>query len=110
MALFDDILLTVDHDRTLTGPDSKIPQRNLEAIQYFTENGGSFTLNTGRSTTTMKPLLSRIPVNAPMVLYNGSAAWQDGRFCSYEPIPGKRIRSTMRWRSVWTRCGRHFRL
>lgn len=78
MALFDDILLTVDHDRTLTGPDSKIPERNLEAIQYFTENGGSFTLNTGRSTTTMKDLFRIIPVNAPFLLYNGSATWENG--------------------------------
>ena len=78
MALFSDILLTVDHDRTLTGPDSKIPARNLEAIQYFTENGGSFTLNTGRSTTTMKDLFHIIPVNAPFLLYNGSATWENG--------------------------------
>ena len=78
MALFDDILLTVDHDRTLTGPDSKIPERNLEAIRYFTENGGAFTLNTGRSTTTMKDLFHIVPVNAPFLLYNGSATWENG--------------------------------
>ncbi len=78
MALFDDILLTVDYDRTLTGPDSKIPARNLEAIRYFTENGGSFTLNTGRSTTTMKDLFQIVPANAPFLLYNGSATWEQG--------------------------------
>lgn len=78
MALFDDILLTVDHDRTLTGPDSKIPERNLEAIRYFTENGGAFTLNTGRSTTTMRDLFDIIPANAPFLLYNGSATWENG--------------------------------
>ena len=78
MALFSDILLTVDHDRTLTGPDSKIPERNLEAIRYFTENGGAFTLNTGRSTTTMRDLFDIIPVNAPFLLYNGSATWEKG--------------------------------
>ena len=32
---FSDILLTVDYDRTMTAPDSTVPQRNLEAIQYF---------------------------------------------------------------------------
>ena len=50
--MFKDILLTVDFDRTLTGPDSKIPPRNIEAIEYFMANGGSFTINTGRSTAT----------------------------------------------------------
>ena len=49
MAQFSDVLLTVDYDRTLTAPDSTIPERNLEAIRYFMENGGAFTVNTGRS-------------------------------------------------------------
>ena len=49
MSLFSDILLTVDFDRTLTAPDSSIPQRNIDAIQYFMDNGGAFTVNTGRS-------------------------------------------------------------
>ena len=79
MPLFDDILLTVDYDRTLTGPDATIPERNLEAIRYFMENGGTFTMNTGRSTTTMRDLFTKIPVNAPFLLYNGSALWEQGK-------------------------------
>ena len=86
MALFDDILLTVDYDRTLTGPDSTIPERNLEAIRYFMENGGAFTMNTGRSTTTMRDLFSKIPVNAPFLLYNGSAAWENGTLSDVQVI------------------------
>ena len=73
--MFSDILLTVDYDRTLTGPDSVIPERNLTAIRYFIQNGGTFTVNTGRSINTMGPLLQTIPVNAPFLLYNGSAAY-----------------------------------
>lgn len=75
---FSKILLTVDFDRTLTGPDSKIPERNIEAIQYFMENGGAFTVNTGRSTTTFSPYLETLPRNAPLLLYNGSAAYDKG--------------------------------
>jgi len=75
MALFSDILLTADFDRTLTAPDSSIPERNLEAIRYFMDNGGTFTMNTGRSVNTMGALLHTIPVNAPFLLYNGSAAY-----------------------------------
>lgn len=86
MGIFSDVLLTVDYDRTLTGPDSKIPQRNLEAIQYFMENGGAFTLNTGRSTTTARKLLNTLPVNAPMILYNGSAFYENGQLVDYIPI------------------------
>ena len=75
MGIFSDILLTVDFDRTLTAPDSTIPQRNIDAIHYFIDNGGIFTLNTGRSTNTMGNMLHTIPVNAPFLLYNGSAAY-----------------------------------
>ena len=77
--MFSDVLLTVDFDRTLTGPDSTIPQRNIEAIRYFTQNGGAFTLNTGRSVNTVGPLLDTLPVNAPFLLYNGSAAYDKGQ-------------------------------
>lgn len=72
---FSDILLTVDYDRTLTGPDSVVPVRNIEAIRYFMENGGTFTVNTGRSVAMARPFMDTVPVNAPLLLYNGSAAY-----------------------------------
>ena len=75
MARFEDILLTVDYDRTLTAPDATIPPRNLEAIRYFMDNGGIFTVNTGRTVASAKGLIGRVPINAPLLLYNGSAAY-----------------------------------
>ncbi len=75
MALYSDVLLTVDYDRTLTAPDSTIPERNLEAIRYFMENGGAFTVNTGRSVPMARVFSDRVPTNAPLLLYNGSAAY-----------------------------------
>ena len=75
MGIFSDVLLTVDYDRTLTAPDSTIPERNLEAVRYFMENGGAFTVNTGRSVPMTKVFRDRVPVNAPLLLYNGSAAY-----------------------------------
>ena len=86
MALFDDVLLTVDFDRTLTGPDGKIPQRNLDAIAYFMAEGGSFTVNTGRSVATFWKYLETIPHNAPFLMYNGSAAWDQGQLSLLKPI------------------------
>ena len=74
--MFSDVLLTVDFDRTLTATDSTIPPRNLEAIEYFTAHGGAFTVNTGRSVPMSRGmLLPEVPVNAPLLLYNGSAAY-----------------------------------
>lgn len=87
--MFSDVLLTVDFDRTLTGPDSVIPQRNLEAIRYFIENGGAFTVNTGRSVPmSLGRLLPEVPVNVPLLLYNGSAAYdkQTGQLSQCMPL------------------------
>ena len=72
--MFSDVLLTVDFDRTLTAPDSTIPKRNIEAIEYFMANGGAFTVNTGRSVPMYRPQKDRVRVNVPLLLYNGSAA------------------------------------
>ena len=75
MGMFSDILISCDFDRTLTAPDSTIPGRNLEAIRYFMDNGGAFTVNTGRSLAMSRELLKQVPVNAPLILYNGGAAY-----------------------------------
>ena len=86
--MFSDILLTVDFDRTLTAPDSTIPRRNFEAIRYFMENGGAFTVNTGRSVPMYSRLLNEVEVNAPLLLYNGSAAYdrETGELSLLRPI------------------------
>ena len=75
MGIFSDVLLTVDFDRTMTAPDSSIPERNLEAIRYFIENGGAFTVNTGRSLPMAKAFRDIVPVNVPLLLNNGSTAY-----------------------------------
>lgn len=79
MGLFSDILLTVDYDRTLTAPDSTIPQRNLDAIRWFMENGGAFTVNTGRSLPMAQAFKDKVPVNAPLLLYTGAVAYDAQR-------------------------------
>lgn len=76
--MYSDILLTVDYDRTLTAPDSTIPQSNLEAIEYFIAHGGTFTVNTGRSVPMSRRYMEKVPVNAPLLLYNGSG-WYDAK-------------------------------
>lgn len=86
MALFDDVLLTVDYDRTMTGPDSVVPQRNREAIRWFTDNGGSFTVNTGRGTNTLRHHLNDLQNNVPLLLYNGSMWYENGRLTNCKEI------------------------
>ena len=86
MALFSDILLTADYDRTLTDSNGQIPQRNLEAIRYFMDNGGAFTVNTGRSLPQSADVLKNVPMNAPFLCYNGGLTIQDGKILAQCPI------------------------
>ena len=87
--MFSDVLLTVDYDRTLTAPDSTIPERNIEALRFFMENGGAFTVNTGRSLPMARAFMDQVPVNAPLLLYNGSAAYdtEKQQICFMHRIP-----------------------
>lgn len=84
--MYRDVLLTVDYDRTLTAPDSTVPRRNIDAIRYFIENGGSFTINTGRSLTTYGSCIGKVPTNAPLLLLNGSAAYDGEKYIYTHPI------------------------
>lgn len=84
--MYSDILLTVDFDSTLTARDGSIPERNLAAIRHFIAEGGAFTVNTGRSYASFSRFLESVPVNAPLLLLNGSAAWENGVFSQVEPI------------------------
>ena len=81
MMNYSDVLLTVDFDRTFSARDSTVPQRNLEAVRYFMDNGGTFTINTGRSAVNFAKHIAETPVNAPFLLYNGSAAYENGQLC-----------------------------
>jgi HAD superfamily hydrolase (TIGR01484 family) len=97
--MFSDVLLTVDYDRTLTAPDSTVPERNLEAIRYFIANGGAFTINTGRSIPMTKVFRDKVPVNAPLLLMNGSVTYDphNGRIeaVCIQRDQGKTIRRVM---------------
>ena len=75
MGKFDGLLLASDFDDTLYGLDLRIPERNLEAIRYFTDQGGRFAVATGRAHRTFAPFAHLVPMNAPAVLSNGSALY-----------------------------------
>lgn len=75
MGKFDGVLLVSDFDDTLYGANRRIPPRNLEALHYFVSQGGRFTVATGRAHRTFAPYVHLAPVNAPVVLSNGSALY-----------------------------------
>lgn len=72
MGKFDGVLLATDFDDTYFPESGVLPPENLEAVEYFTAEGGIFTIATGRAHTTFAPKLPFAPVNAPVILSNGA--------------------------------------
>jgi len=72
MGRFDGVLLATDFDDTYFPASGVLPAENRRAVEYFTAQGGVFTISTGRCRRTFSPYLSLAPVNAPVVLSNGA--------------------------------------
>ena len=68
---FENKLIVSDIDGTFFDDDMNIADRNIDAINYFKENGGHFTFATGRNEITIPPDVMKI-ANAPIVCCNGS--------------------------------------
>lgn len=74
MDKFSGVLLATDYDETLYGAQQGISPENRVAIAYFIEQGGYFTVSTGRSLRNFFIQMEReaLPVNAPVILSNGA--------------------------------------
>ena len=75
MGKFDGLLLVSDFDDTLYDSHHRVPPRNLSAIHRWISGGGRFTVATGRAHRTFAPYFHLAPINAPVVLSNGSAVY-----------------------------------
>ena len=70
-ALFEQYVILTDLDGTVYDDDLNLHPKDLEAIRYFIENGGTFGVSTGRVMVSALPLIAKLPVNAPCVMCNG---------------------------------------
>lgn len=75
MGKFDGMLLCTDLDDTLLTTDKRVSEKNLQAIEYFKSEGGSFTFVTGRVPAGARLILDYVRPNAPVVCYNGAAIY-----------------------------------
>jgi Cof subfamily protein (haloacid dehalogenase superfamily) len=72
---FQGVLLLSDMDGTMLNDEKKIPPRNIEAVKYFIENGGMFSIASGRTHQSVGRYLTRLPVNMPMIVLNGTVLY-----------------------------------
>ena len=71
MGKFSGVLICADCDGTLMDDKKIISKKNSEAIKYFQDEGGYFTLATGRFPWHANNYKDSISVNAPVVSLNG---------------------------------------
>jgi len=74
MGKFDGYLICTDYDGTFATKTEPV-ERNLPAVRYFTENGGCFTVATGRTVDFIREKKLTSLINAPACLYNGSVVY-----------------------------------
>lgn len=73
MNKFEGVLLVSDIDGTLIDGHNKIPAENSEAIRYFKEEGGIFTIASGRIPQGITYF--DLPFDVPIITHNGAAIY-----------------------------------
>jgi len=68
-------LFVSDIDGTLVTEDKKIPVANKESISAYRDQGGRFTLATGRSYPEAKPFIEEMDIRLPVILCNGGVLY-----------------------------------
>lgn len=80
MGKFSGILLACDVDGTLV-ENGVLSDENAEAIRWYIEEGGLFTVATGRTPQHIKEhYMPKLKINAPMICVNGTAVADDKNF------------------------------
>jgi hydroxymethylpyrimidine pyrophosphatase-like HAD family hydrolase len=72
MGKYTGILLVSDWDRTVTGPDRKVPPANTEAVLRFIAEGGMISIATGHTRVSHRSRWAELPTNAPHIVFNGA--------------------------------------
>ncbi len=85
MGKFDKVLLASDFDNTLIYTQGALDAgltdvppmcaRNREALAYFTQNGGLFSVSTGRALPAFARYAPDLPLTAPCIIANGAGIY-----------------------------------
>lgn len=93
MGKFDGIHIFTDVDGTFASVHDEIPRKNIEAVEYFTKNGGTFSIATGRYLGDVD-FLNDININGMSILNNGACIYdfKDKKIVRSMQLPEKSIK------------------
>ncbi len=99
MKKFDNVMIVTDLDGTFLGKDAVLVERNLRAVEYFKQNGGSFAVATGRVPSHVKeavPMIGEL-VNMPCITNNGGCIYdfEADKVVKLYPTPFDAIRDAV---------------
>lgn len=94
MGRFDGVMILTDMDGTLLNSQRQLSQGNQEAARYFMEQGGLFSVATGRAKRAMEYFMPELTINAPAVLFNGSVVYD---FEKNAPVWEKPLEENAAW-------------
>ncbi len=88
---YEDILLVSDIDGTLNDKKMHLPDNNKRAIKSFTENGGNFTLCSGRNLESLSIHYDKLNIKTPAIFLNGAGIYdfKTKQMLQYDPITEK---------------------
>ena len=75
MKKYEGMLLCTDVDHTLIASDGSLSAESAEAINYFMENGGMFTLSSGRPPLYLTKFHNDFIPNVPVICHNGATLY-----------------------------------
>ena len=108
MGKFEGILICTDCDGTLTDSNIQVSEENARAIRYFQNEGGRFTLATGRFPEHAANFADKLTVNAPIIAMNGALIYDstNNKALAKFPMEKKKTMEVLKylndnWKGIW---------
>ncbi len=86
---YSDWLLVSDIDGTLNDKKFNLPENNKEAIGRYVNNGGHFTLCSGRNLESLSIHYKKLDIKTPAIFMNGAGIYdfKTKKLLDFSPIP-----------------------
>ncbi len=89
-------LIAMDMDGTLLNSRKEISKPTQQALHKAAETGCYITLSTGRSLPAITRYIRELPLNAPLILYNGAmVAETDGKTLFHQRLPKDAVKTIL---------------